>query len=55
MEQEIKIGNIVLVRRLNGEFWVIKNSVQSVQLMKEEVEALEQVLENLLIESLEAK
>ena len=53
--EEIKIGNITLKRTITGEFWVIKNSVQSVQLMKEEVEALEQVLENLLIESLEAK
>lgn len=50
--EEIKIGEVVLKRQINGEFWIIKNSVESAQLNEEDQKRLSELLEAFLVEKL---
>ena len=50
--EEIKIGDVILKRQINGEFWIIKNSVQSAQLTEDEEKRLSELFEALLVEKL---
>lgn len=50
--EEIKIGDVILKRQINGEFWIIKNSVQWAQLTEDEQKRLSELLESFLVEKL---